>query len=116
MKKTVEDKLWEAGHAVTPAAMLVQHVTSPATSLDTLPLLRSLESTHAMNIKFCWMGIIVDIDGTIVYEVGQYKPVAAVGNDQCVAQRITLYSFLRWCLTNYPTPELEQSKGWLHGR
>ncbi len=115
MKKSAEQKLWEAGRNVTPAAMLVDHMVQPP-RINVAPLLHELEDKHALKINLCWQGIVVTRDGDVVYEAGQYKPVKAKGRDQVVAQRIITYSFLRWCLTHYPTPGLQQAKGWLYGR
>jgi hypothetical protein len=114
-KKTVEEKLWAAGNNITPAAMLVDHMVRPP-RVNIAPLLHSLEDKHALKIKYCWQGIVVTRDGDVVYEAGQYKPVKAVGRDQVVAQRVIVYSFLRWCLTHYPTQQLEEAKGWLYGQ
>lgn len=114
MKKSSADTLYEAGRNITPTALAIDDLIRPV-SIAILPILRELENQHAMNIKFCWQGIIVERDGDIIYEKGKYLQVQAKGRIQCAAQRLVIWEFLRWCCTHYPTPLLEKHKAWIYG-
>lgn len=113
-KKPVEDKLWEKGLNATPVAVAIDNLVRPV-AISITPLFHDLERTYGMIIRWCHKGIVVELDGDIIYEKGRYEQVGAWGSLECANQRRHAYVFLRWCCTHYPTEKLNQNKAWIYG-
>lgn len=116
MKKKFDptEALYAAGRNITPTALAVDELVRPV-QVALLPIFRELENLHAMSIKLCWKGVVIERDGDIIYEEGRYEVVAAKGPYERAQQQLVTWKFLRWCCTHYPTPLLEKHKAWIYG-
>lgn len=109
-----EDELWKNGLNATPIAVTIDALTRNMT-IPIGKMFAELEQQHGMKISWCFMGIVVERDGDIIYEQGRYVKVAAKGREQCSEQRRYAYMFLRWCATHYPTETILKNKAWIYG-